>query len=128
MSFEGPNSHPCTRKTGNADFLDTWVRQAQRVSSVANVHCKHLLLHHTVTLYPPIKFTQRPSLFARYALQNREEHFANFAKLFALCRNLNFYIARIVKRLYENLRNKKNATIICNWKSLPKNRESATMI
>ncbi|CAK3406759.1 hypothetical protein VCRA2123E76_290006 [Vibrio crassostreae] len=41
----------------------------------------------TLSHYTPIKFTQRPSLFARYASQNREEHFANFAKLFALCRN-----------------------------------------
>ncbi len=52
MRFEGPNSHPYTRKTGNADFLGAWMRQAQRVSSVANVCSEHLLLHHTVTLYP----------------------------------------------------------------------------
>ena len=76
MSFECPNSHPCTRETGNADFLGAWMRQAQRVSSVANVCSEHLLLHHTVTLYTPIKFTQRPSLFARYA-QNRYEQLAN---------------------------------------------------
>ncbi len=48
MRFEGPNSHPYTRKTGNADFLGAWMRQAQRVSSVANVCSEHLLLHHTV--------------------------------------------------------------------------------
>ena len=34
----------------------------------------------------PIKFTQRPSLFARYALQNREEHFANFGRAHASAR------------------------------------------
>ncbi|MDW2178207.1 hypothetical protein R7036_24090, partial [Vibrio sp. 1637] len=52
MRFEGPNSHPYTRKTGNADFLGAWMRQAQRVSSVANVCSEHLLLHHAVTSYP----------------------------------------------------------------------------
>ena len=33
--------------------------------------------------HTPIKFTQRPSLFAHYALQNREEHFANFGRALA---------------------------------------------
>lgn len=52
MSFEGPNSHPCTRKTGNADFPGTWVRQAQRVSSVTNSLQTFAISSHCHALYP----------------------------------------------------------------------------
>jgi len=76
MIFEGPNFHPCSRQNPPKRFC--LVHGCDKRSASAF----HGAMPHT-----PIKFTQRPSLFARYALQNREEHFANFAKLFALCRN-----------------------------------------
>ncbi|MDW3125337.1 hypothetical protein R8N68_30355, partial [Vibrio sp. 1974] len=60
--------------------------EARQFFSSQNVRCEHSSF---ITLSPhtPIKFTQRPSLFARSALQNGERHFANFASLLALCRN-----------------------------------------
>ncbi|MCA2464779.1 MULTISPECIES: hypothetical protein, partial [Vibrio] len=61
------------------------MRQAQRVSSEPNVRCEHSSFI-TLSLNTPIKFTQRPSLFARFALQIQERPFANFASLLALCR------------------------------------------
>jgi hypothetical protein len=41
---------------------------------------------HRTGFHTPIKFTQRLSLFARFAWQNRERHFANFSVTHALAR------------------------------------------
>ncbi len=61
------------------------MRQAQRVSSAPNVRCEHSSFI-TLSLHTPIKFTQRPSLFARSALQIWERHFANLEDAQALAR------------------------------------------
>ncbi|MDF5479529.1 hypothetical protein P3712_26990, partial [Vibrio parahaemolyticus] len=59
--------------------------EARQFFSSQNVRCEHSSF---ITLSPhtPIKFTQRPSLFARFALQNWERHFANFSDAHALAR------------------------------------------
>ena len=64
------------RLSGFAWYTDA-TSEARQFFSSQNVRCEH---SHSITppLHIPIKFTQRPSLFARYALQSREEHFANF--------------------------------------------------